>query len=38
MTRKESMESWTAAIVGGILAIIFGLYVIGLIPPIGGIF
>lgn len=38
MTRKESMESWTAAIVGGILAILVGLYIVGLIPPIGGLF
>ena len=38
MTRKESIESWTAAIVGGILSILVVLYIIGLIPPIGGLF
>ena len=38
MTRKESIEAWSAAIVGAILSILFGLYVIGLIPPIGGMF
>lgn len=38
MTRKESMESWMAAIVGGILSILVVLYIIGIIPPIGGLF
>lgn len=38
MSSKESMESWTAAIVGGILSILVVLYIIGLIPPIGGLF
>lgn len=38
MTRRENIESWTAAIVGGILAILVGLYIVGLIPPIGGLF
>lgn len=38
MSRKESMESWTAAAVGGILSILVVLYIIGIIPPIGGLF
>lgn len=38
MTRKESIESWAAAIVCGILAVLTGLYIVGLIPPIGGFF
>lgn len=38
MTRKENIEAWSAAIVGGILAILVVLYIIGIIPPIGGLF
>lgn len=38
MTRKESIEAWSAAIVGGILSILVVLYIIGIIPPIGGLF
>lgn len=38
MTRRENIESWAAAIVCGILAILVGLYIVGLIPPIGGLF
>lgn len=37
MTRKENMEAWSAAIIGGILVILVALYIIGIIPPIGGI-
>lgn len=38
MTRKETIESWAAAIFCGIIAVLTGLYIVGLIPPIGGSF
>lgn len=38
MTRKENFEAWAAAIVGAIICILTGLYIVGLIPPIGGSF
>lgn len=38
MTRKETIESWVAAIFCAIIAVLTGLYIVGLIPPIGGSF
>lgn len=33
-TRRDTFEAWAAAVVGGLLVILIGLYIIGLPVPV----